>query len=202
MISLRYAPAVTVLVGVALVPTVLHTYVGATANDGRTSQQVARRLDGLEGIDTSRDADWVRQYFHTSDFIERRYDGGVTLFVARGFDAKALYHHPELGLAYARTFNSSDITDIAGNSGNVVLHVLRGPDHFACYALLYGEQFVGSPAPFEARRAIGMLFGPRREMTLFFAHGPAARKISESPVTRTVLAAIDSFRTPVAPAAQ
>lgn len=202
MISLRYVPAVAVLATLALVPTVLHTYVGLADNDGRTSQQVARRLDNIDGIDTARDPAWVRQYFHTSDFIERRYGGGVTLFVARGFDAKALYHHPELGLAYARTFNSSAVTEIAGHSGTVTLHVLRGPDDLACYALLYGDGFVSSPARFEAARAVGMLFGPRREMTLFFAHGPAASNIGDSPVTRTVFAAIDSFTAPASSTAQ
>ncbi len=202
MISPRYAPAVIVLAGLALVPTVLHTYVGFTASDGKTSQQVPRQLGGAEGFDTQRDVAWVNQYFHTEDFIERRYPSGVTLFVGRGFDTKALYHHPELGLAYGRSFSSADVVEAPANSGTVVLHVLRGTDDFACYALLYANEFVSAPLRFEVRRAVSLLFGPRREMTLFFAHGPAATDIRDSPVTRTLLEAINSFRTSVSPTPQ
>jgi hypothetical protein len=124
------------------------------------------------------------------------------LFVARGFDTKALYHHPELGLAYGRTFTSNDVIEAKAASGPIVLHVLGGADAFACYALLYGDEFLDQPLRFEMRRAVALLFGPRREMTLFFAHGPATTHVRESPVTRTVVAAIDSFRTPVASAGQ
>lgn len=193
MISARYAPAVIVLTGLALVPTVLHSYIGFTASDGKTSQQVPRQLDGVDGIDTSRDPDWVRQYYHTDDYIERRYSG-VTLFVARGLDAKALYHHPELGLAYGRTFSSSEVVDAPSGSETVTLHVLRGPDDFACYAVLYGDSFVAAPLRFEARRAVSMLFRPARPLTLFFGQGPASRQTGESAVTRIVLAAVRSFR--------
>lgn len=200
MISTRYAPAVAVLAALALVPTILHAYIGYSVSDHATSRQVARQLDGIDGADTSRDTAWVQQYFNTTDFIERRYGSSVTLFVARGSDPKALYHHPELGLAYGQTYTSTEVVEAPSNSGPVVLHVLKGADGFACYALLYGDQFVESPLRFEVRRALGLLFGPRREMTLFFAHGPAATDVLRSPVTRTVLAAVDSFRGPVTPA--
>ena len=202
MISSRYAPAVVVLVGLALVPTILHAYIGFTAPDHATSQQVARQLGGIDGADTGRNTAWVRQYFNTTDFIERRYGAGITLFVARGFDAKALYHHPELGLAYGQTFTSNKVLEAEASSGAVLLHVLQGEDGFACYALLYGDEFVNDPFRFEMRRAASLLFGPRREMTLFFAHGPATTAPRKSPVTATVLAAIDSFRAPVTPAGQ
>jgi hypothetical protein len=197
MISLRYITQTCVLVSFALVPTVLHTYVGFTAPDGRTTAQVASALEGTGGTDTGRDTAWVQHYFHTEDFFERRYvRTGVTLFVARGFDAKAFYHHPELGLAYGRPFTSTEVVQVAGRSGSVVLHVLRGSDDLACYALLYGDQFVASPWRFEARRAIAMLVSPQREMSLFFAHGPAASDANDSPVTRIVLTAVDNFRAP------
>jgi hypothetical protein len=202
VISMRYAPAVAVLVGLALVPTILHAYIGFTASDQATSHRVSRQLGGIDGVDTARDVAWVKQYFNTTDFIERRYGADVTLFVARGFDAKALYHHPELGLAYGRTFTSTEVIDQTSSSGTIVLRLLEGADGFACYALLYGNEFVDSPLRFEVRRAVSLLFGPRREMTLFFAHGPATTHASESPVTRIVVAAVDSFRAPVAPAGQ
>ena len=194
MISPRYAPAVIVLAGLALVPTVLHTYVGFAVSDGKTSQQVPRELEGADGIDTARDPEWVRQYYHTDDYIERRYSTGVTLFVARGLDAKALYHHPELGLAYGREFSSAEVRDVHDGSETVTLHVLHGANDFACYAVLYGNGFVGSPLRFEARRAVSMLFRPARPLTLFFGEGPASIETRDAAVTRIVLAAIRSFR--------
>jgi hypothetical protein len=201
VISTRYAPAVAVLVGLALFPTVLHTYVGYTASDGKTSQQVPQQLGGIDGIDTRRDAHWVRQYYHTDDFVERRYATAVTLFVARGFDAKALYHHPELGLAHGVPFSSYEVVDVPSDSGAIALHVLKGPDDYACYALLYGDRFVAAPLRFEVRRAVNMLFSPARAMTLFFGQGPASVETRGSAVTRTVVAAVESFRQPAPKAA-
>jgi hypothetical protein len=192
VISTRYVPAVIALVSLAIVPTVVHSYVGVTVQDGRTTGAIPRRLDGIDGIDTNRSAAWVREAFAADDFIERRH-GGVTLFVARGFDAKRLYHHPELGVAYGRQYSASRTVRVPSGSREVALHLLIGDGGLAGYALLYDDEFIEDPMSFQVRQAFAMLFNPRKQTTLFFAHGPASPDPLASPVVHIVVSAIDSF---------
>ena len=193
MISGRYLPAVAALLALAIVPTVVHTYLGVTVSDGKSSQSVATRLDGVEGIDTNRNAGWVADNFGTADFIERRYGDGVTLFVARGYDAKRLYHHPELGLAWGRRFDSASVLQVPAASAQVPLHILSGDNDFAAYALLYDGRFIESPMSFQVTHAVQALVGPQRQMTLFFARGGATQHPENSAVVRIVVEAIETF---------
>lgn len=192
MIAGRYLPATAVLLALALVPTIVHTYVGVKTSDGRTSAIVAREIQGVEGVDTGRSALWVKQNFGTADFIERQY-GDVALFVTRGYDAKRLYHHPELGLARGRRFELPYILRASTPHGPVAVHMLAGEDAVVCYALLYDREFVESPLRFEAAHILTTLAGPAQEMTLFFARGPASAKPNESSAVQILVGAIDSF---------
>jgi hypothetical protein len=194
MISTRYLPATAVLLALALVPTVVHTYVGLTASDGKRTTDIARELDGSQGVDTTRSPIWVRENFAADDFIERRYGTGVTLFVARSYDAKRLYHHPELGVAYGRSYDTVSLVRVPSPSGLVPVQVLSGKGGLACYALLFDGEFVENPLRFQAKQVFSMMFGPRKEMTLFFAHSPSAGEPSSSPAMRILLAAVDGFR--------
>jgi len=196
VISTRYLPAAAIMLALALVPTFVHTYVGLTAADGKTTAGIPRELDGVQGVDTARNAIWVRENFGAEDFIERRYGSDVTLFVARSYDAKRLYHHPELGAAYGRSYDKASVARIPMTSGPVPIHVLTGPGGLASYALLYNDEFVENPMWFQATQVFSMLFGPRREMTLLFAHGPGSREPSTSPTMRILRAAVESFRRP------
>jgi hypothetical protein len=134
----------------------------------------------------------VRELFGADDFIERRYDD-TTLFVARSYDLKALYHHPELGAAYARSYDTHRVQQVSTPDGPVAMHVLTGTGGLACYVLLYDREYVADPLLFHAKQALVMLFSPRRPMTLFFAHGPASSSPTESPAARLVVAALHSF---------
>jgi hypothetical protein len=193
MISTRYVPVTAVLLGLALVPTVVHTYVGMTASDGLTSAVVPRTLDGIEGSDTGRATEWVRQYFATDDFFERRYGADVTLFVARGYDLKQMYHHPELGLAYGRRYDKVQLVHLPAATTAVPVHLLTGPGGLAAYVLLYDGKFIERPLEFHARQAFSLLFNPPRQMTLFFVHELTVPEPANSPAVRVLLAAIDSF---------
>jgi hypothetical protein len=191
-ISRRYLGGLALLLALALVPTVLHTYIGFTTSDGKTSRTVPVRLKGDLWTDTGRNADWVHDNFASDDFIERRFER-VTLFVARSYDPKSLYHHPELGLAYGRTFDPVVVSTVPSAAGPIPLHVLKGEDQLAVYALLYDGRFIADPVRFQLANAFAMLVSPRRQMTLFFAHGDAAAEPLRSAVARSVLAAAESF---------
>ena len=200
MISTRYLPATAAVLAFALVPTVLHTYVGMTESDGKTTAAINHRLADLDGIDTGRSAVWVEEQYGATDFIERRYTSGVTLFAARSYDPKRLYHHPELGVAHGRSYESVAVTRVSTPSGSLPVHVLTGQGGLACYVLLYNGEFVENPLSFQARQVFSMLVSPRRQMTLFFSQGPAAPEATGSPVARILVAAVDSFlaQTPTA----
>jgi hypothetical protein len=195
MISARRAPAVAVLLALALIPTIRNTYVDAHVTDGRTTQAIPMTLAGQPGARTERGTAWANRALAAEDAIERRYGGDTTLFVARSFDAKQLYHHPELAVAYGRSYLSSGVRYAAGRP-DMPVHWLQGGSAWALYVLEYGDAFVGDPIRFELRRAIASVVQPREPMTIFFVHGRG-----EAPPTgeALLLAAIDSFRSQHAP---
>jgi hypothetical protein len=196
MISARHAPAVTVLLALALIPTVRNTYVDAHITDGRTTQAIPMTLAGQFGAPTERGTAWAKTSLAAEDAIERRYGGDTTLFVARSFDAKQLYHHPELAVAYGRSYLSSGIRNAAARP-EVPIHWLKGENAWALYVLEYGDTFVADPIRFELRRAVTSVVQPREPMTLFFVHGRG----EAPPASEAILmAAVDSFRSQRSPA--
>ena len=195
MMSLRYAPVVTALLALALVPTIRNTYVDAHVADGRTLQSIPMSLGGRYGTATERGTRWATTSLEAEDAIERRYGQDVTLFAARSFDAKQLYHHPELAVAYGRSYSASGVRPAAARP-NVPVHWLTGTDAWAVYALSYGEDYVGDPVRFELRRAFTALVTPRQPMTLFFVHG---RGTVPADAEALLLQAIDSFQAQRAP---
>ena len=77
--------------------------------DGRTLQSIPMSLAGRYGSATERGTRWAATTLEAEDAIERRYGPDVTLFAARSFDAKQLYHHPELAVAYGSSYSSSGV---------------------------------------------------------------------------------------------
>ena len=192
MMSRRYLEVLAALLALALIPTVLHTYVGVRIADGKSSRDVPSDLLGHRWADTTRNPAWVHDNFASDDFIERRLLD-VTLFVARSYDPKSLYHHPELGLAYGQTFEPVTISTVASAAGPMPLHVLSGERQLAVYALLYDGVFIANPVRFQLAHAFRMLIAPRHQMTLFFAHGGPAAAPLDSLAGRAVVAAAQDF---------
>ena len=189
MMSSRYAPVVTILLALALIPTVRNTYVDAHVSDGRTLGAIPFTLAGRPGTATERGTRWATTTLEAEDAIERRYGPDITVFAARSFDAKQLYHHPELAVAYVRSFSASGVRPAAARPA-VPIHWLTGSDAWALYALSYDNQYVSDPVRFELRRALVSLVSPREPMTLFFAHG---RGRAPEDAEALLLAAIDAF---------
>ena len=189
MMSPRYAPVVTVLLALALIPTIRNTYLAARVTDGRTLQSIPMSLAGRYGSATERGTRWAATTLEAEDAIERRYGPDVTLFAARSFDAKQLYHHPELAVAYGSSYSSSGVRP-AVSRPSVSVHWLSGTEAWAMYVLAYGDDYVTDPIRFELRRAFASLVTPRQPMTLFFAHG---RRQAPADAEAVLLAAIDSF---------
>ena len=197
MIATRHLPALAALLAVAVVPTVLHSYLGPTLDDGRKTTAVSWRLNDLEGRASGRSASWVLDAYGATDFIERHYGRDLTLFVARAFDAKRLYHHPEHGVARGDGYERTSIVHFPSRP-EVPIFELTGPqDRLSVYALLYEGEFVSDPIRFQLRNALTSLVRRRAAMTLFFVRGGTggqARSTDASPAHALLLAAIDSFR--------
>lgn len=196
MISVRFAPAVAALLGVTLVPTFVHSYIGAAVADGRHASAIPVRLNGLDGRATARSSEWVRETFSSTDFAERHHGPDLTLFVARSYDAKRLYHHPELALAHGDSYQRAVVVRVTAHR-EVPVHALVGGEKLSVYALLHDERFVANPIRFQLENALALLIRPRNLMTLFFVRGRRmpehSDRLDDTPAVELLLAAIDSF---------
>ena len=199
MIATRFLPAVCVLVALALVPTLLHSYSDGTVPDAHSTMTIPDVLAGYAGTRSKRDDQWGQRRFDSHDWIERIYrraDDEVKLSVIRSYDAKALYHHPELAVAYGPSYTTSEIVRTSRRP-EIPLHVLRTTSgHSAVYVLLYDGQFVEDPIRFQLALAGKLLFSGRKAMTLFFLtdeRGPLDPNVEKLPSLDVLFESIDRF---------
>jgi hypothetical protein len=201
MISARYATLVAVLVALALVPTTIHSYVGARATDALTTHAIPAVLAGANSQPTNRRPGWVRDALQSDDWIERTYDAGgepVVLFAGRSYDAKRLYHHPELALLRGTETVPAGVRRASARP-DVPLHLIKtsrdGRRGLAVYALMYNGKYVDDPVMFQLRTSAALLVSPPKPMTLFLASAlsGAPSHLDDAPATTVILAAIASF---------
>jgi len=198
VISLRYVPAVILLLLVALVPTVIHLYLGLEEDDGLRTSAVPMELAGFKGKATQRRKAWGLAMFGSHDWFERLYEKEgrrVRLFVGRGYDPKRLYHHPEIALSRGFDLAPERIVVVQG----IPVHLLEEEDGegIAAYVLLSGDGFIEKPVAHQLATALWQLFHPRRQMTLFYvaqADYPVKRPFEKSDAERVLLEAIRDFR--------
>ncbi len=201
MISTRYVRIVCALIGLTLVPTFIHSYSASTLSDGRTTQAVPTSLAGYEGTPSGRNASWGKRRFESDDWMERIYRSAtdeVKLSVIRSYDAKSLYHHPELAVSYGPSYVRTEVRRFPQRR-DIPVHVLYTDNNagtVAMYALHYDNGFVEDPIRFQLRTAGELLFSGRKAMTLFFLtdeSAPAGIEIDSLPSIGLVFAAIDRF---------
>jgi hypothetical protein len=186
----------------ALIPTVLHTYLGATVVDGRRTADIPIVIGQWTAQPTARDAGWGERRFESYDWFERRYrarSDEAVLTVLRSYDLKRLYHHPELDIAYGVSFLSHDVMTLPQWPDKPV-HVLQTAAgtsrQVVIYALLYADHFVHNPITLQIRTAGELLVSRRQPMTLFFLHDPEAgdlKDVTQLPAARLLFGAIEAF---------
>lgn len=184
MISTRFAVATIALLGIALVPTIMHGYLGKFEPDRRRTAAMDPVLDGMSSMPVPHAPDWGHDYLGSDDWIARTYEapGGdlLHLVVARTWDPKRVYHHPELAAAYGVIYDKHDIVRWPP-LGDAPVHVLQtgGPADrkLAIYCLLYGREIIGNPYWFQIRIASERLFSARRPMTLVFVRDDAPEDV-------------------------
>ena len=202
MISSRYGLVVALLLALALVPTVIHSYYGFLHQDGLTTEAIAADLAGFHSKATDRKSQWVKDMFDSEDWIERRYFYGrgksARLFAARSYDLKRLYHHPELGILYGIDLKDEGIHRLPG-SPEVPVRLLRRRTGkgAAAYTLLYDDEFVSNPIGFQLKTSFELVFSPRKELTLLLVFDkdlPSNHAFEDSPAARILVSAVESFR--------
>ena len=206
MISPRYLPYLAVLLGLALVPTIIHSYADDTERDGRETSRLPMVLAGYSATPTDRDSTWGERRFESHDWVERGYvkaGDRVRLAVVRSFDPKSLYHHPELAIAYGTPFIGVQAQRWTRRP-DVPVFVLepgRGSNAAGFYVLHYGSTFVEAPIRFQLQTAGELLLTRRKEMTLFFMLDPQLPQagLERSGAADVLFAAIDAFLQPASP---
>ena len=205
MLSSRYAPAVCLALLVVLVPTIIHSYAGVVVTDGHSTASIPATLSSYTGTPTRRGTDWGKDHFDSDDWFERQYTtagDSVVLTVVRSYDLKALYHHPELAVAYRFANFDTHTTETPADRPDMPVHVLTSEESRAVglYVLLYDGRFVADPIRFQLRTAGELLFSGRKPMTLFFVRDDAAA--SGLPITlpaaKLLFDAVDRFVAPPA----
>lgn len=171
MISTRLAPATAVLLLLALVPTAVHSYRGVSYDDGVRPRQVPVVIDGMGSMAEPRRDNWGQRRFNTDEWIDRWYGTAprLRLTVVRTYDAKAVYHHPELAISYPDAQLGRPVLERLADGTPVF--VLRGMDQsrdLVAYALLSDGRVVENPYVEQVRLALRMLVGGRRPMTLVY----------------------------------
>lgn len=202
MIAPRFSAHVAVLLGLALVPTVIHHYVGLSVHDGRVTDAVDTQLAGLTGTATGRKPYWAIRKFESDDWMERWYTGAderIQLLVVRSYDLKRLYHHPELAVVQTDDLVSRGIIRLPQRH-DLPIHVLESQRAsgrgLAMYALHYGGEFVDNAMGFQLRTAASLLVRGRQPMTMFFVYDaevPADAPLDDLAATRLLFGAVDSF---------
>lgn len=202
MISKRFASAVSVLLGLALVPTVLHSYLDGKTQDVLTTKHISTTFAGASFTPTERPPAWGKDVFDSDDWIERRHQGAngesLLLFVARSYDHKRLYHHPELALLRGRDLMNAGTIRLTSGP-DLPLHVLRARTGTgtAAYVLLYEGEFVENPILFQLHTSWKSLFGTAKPMTLFLVYDsqlPSNGSLAGSRAARVLEEAIQQFQ--------
>ena len=202
MISSRYGVVVALLLGLALVPTLIHSYYGLLHRDGLTTKGIAASLAGFQSSPTKRKSKWVKDTFDSEDWIERNYVSrrgqSARLFAARSYDLKRLYHHPELAILYGIDLKDEGVHWLPG-SPEVPVRLLRkrSGKGAAVYTLLYDDQFVSNPIGFQLQTSLELVFSPRKALTLLLVFDKdlaADQALEGSHAVRVLLSAVESFR--------
>lgn len=202
MISTRYAVPTLIALALALVPTLLHSYIGAKHNDGKSTHNIATTLGDFSSSPSRRNKQWGKNIYGSDDWFERIYrgrdEGPIRLFVARSYDQKRLYHHPELALSYAQNFTKNSISTLP-KYPEIPVYLLSNDDHsmIVAYILMYDGSFIESPIKHQFSESLRLLVSARKPMTLFYASqsGLAPGTIFSQSASASILSlAIQSFQ--------
>ena len=201
MISTRYALPLALILMLALIPTVIHSYLGLKTDDGLSATDIRPTLDNFNSTQTKRLPGWGKETFGCEDWIERIYTDeqgkSLRLFVGRSFDHKRLYHHPELALSYAKDLRSEGQVSLPGQP-DIPINLLGNETRplMAAFALLYDGKFIDNPISHQIGDSLKQLVSAKKPMTLFYIADddrPKKTPFIQSPAASLLDKAIKDF---------
>lgn len=200
MVSSRYALPVLLCFLLALVPTIIHSYIGLVDEDGKTVTAIALNLGAYSAEPTQRETQWVKHNFGADDWIERIYvcpEGSqIRLFAARSYDNKRLYHHPELALSYGYTFGSPQLIRFASKPYIPVFVLTNNQGEWAAYMLIHDNNFVAHPVLHQILNSIRNMLHSRQKLTILYASGSFTSNLDSlknSHIIQVLWLSLDSF---------
>ncbi len=202
MTSSRYAIPVIILLALALIPTVIHSYIDAKISDGKSVNDIPVRLNNFTSTPANRNTQWGMDIFGSKDWFERDYHdkqhNNVRLFAARAYDHKRLYHHPELALSYGHSLGKKEILELP-DYPEVPVFVFKNNENsmLVAYVLLYDDKFVKDPINHQLGESMRLLTNARKPMTLFYASqspAPSDKQFNESAVASLLAQVITNFQ--------
>jgi hypothetical protein len=173
MISTRFALPVALVLVLALIPTVIHSYLDMKANDGLSVTHIKPVLDSFNSTPTDRKPGWGEEIFGCEEWIERTYTDAqgkpFRLFIGRSYDHKRLYHHPELALSYGKGLASTGVVNLPGQP-EIPVNLLYNDErtNMAAFALFYDGKFIDNPITFQIQDSLTQLISAGKPMTLFY----------------------------------
>jgi hypothetical protein len=173
MISAHYATPVAILLSLAMIPTVIHSYLNLSVDNSASSKAIKADLGEFISVPTRRNAEWGASTFGCTDSFERTYKdkqgNSARLFVGRAYDHKRLYHHPELALSHGEDLRHNGQVNLAGNP-QIPVHLLHHTVRptMAAYVLYYDGHFVDNPIAQQVKNSLQLLVSPQKPMTLFY----------------------------------
>ncbi len=203
MIATRYLIPVIIITILALVPTIIHSYMSATVIDGKSVANIATTLKQFNSQPSHRNKTWGMDIFGSTDWFERDYQNEhyekVRLFAARAYDHKRLYHHAELALSYGHSLTSQGVIYLP-EYPDLAIHILSkdNPPMLVAYALLYNDTLIANPITHQLSDSLKLLFSARQPMTLLYASqtgGFSLDNLGQSNAVSLLIAAIHSFKT-------
>ena len=205
VLSARYATSTLAVLMVALVPTVMTSYVRQTVVEQPPLREVLPGvLEDRASVPTDRKASTIKREFESEDWVEREYgrigEAPVRVLAVRSYDMKRLYHHPELAISEA-DYETARLATVSTPQGPLNVHVLQARDGkpgLAAYALIYRGRTVTNPLLFQLTVAPELLVMGRRPLALVFAEDPAYRftpelDVVQSTAVRSVVAATNAI---------
>lgn len=197
MFSRRYLSVLGAVIVLALIPTLLHGYIGYTVPSPAVgADDLPAVFEGAPGREGKRTARWIADTYGGESWAERTYTvpgkKDITVFVVRGHDLKKIYHHPELGVLRGYSFAPVRVESLPPTPERFV-HVLppaTGGDG-AVYALLYEGRWIKDPYQLQFSSSLTSLWAGRRAITLVLASGDVLEGGRVSASTSRLLAQID-----------
>ena len=201
MLSSRHVTTVLVALCVALVPTVVNSYLGRRVVETPALREaLPETLGGSLSSVTERRASTIKKEFGSEDWVERQYmdaaGQSVVVLAVRAYDMKRLYHHPELAISEVK-YERQSLVQVPTPEGPVDVHVLHADSAMAAYVLSYKGRTVGNPYLFQLQVAPELLLLGQRPLTMVFAEGqapPEGVDLASSTVVQQAVAALAAVR--------